>query len=198
MQSLAGGNVAFATIPVLQEDGWSDDGTQSVVRIDASHVQEWVEGLLHDQDAGKTEELAYSPAKTTTQVVNDSDVNGLAASVSEVLAGQGFTPGDVGNNEGARVTSSQVQAAKTDDLGATAVAKALGNLPVVEDASLVPGTVRVVLAGDYTGPGSGLGTDPVALNTGDTVDPAAAESSEAPPPPSPILTAGSDNPECVS
>src|SRR3954447_11754675 len=90
MQKLAGGNVAFATIPVLQEDGWSDDGMQSVVRVDASHVQEWVEGLLHDQDAGKTEELAYSPAKTTTQVVNDSDVNGLAASVSEVLAGQGF------------------------------------------------------------------------------------------------------------
>src|ERR1700759_328382 len=28
LQSLAGGNVAFAPIPVLQEDGWSDDGTQ--------------------------------------------------------------------------------------------------------------------------------------------------------------------------
>ncbi len=32
LQKLAAGSVAFATIPILQEDGWSDDGTQSVVR----------------------------------------------------------------------------------------------------------------------------------------------------------------------
>ena len=34
LQKLAGGNVAFATIPVLDENGWSDDGMQSVVRVD--------------------------------------------------------------------------------------------------------------------------------------------------------------------
>src|SRR6476659_9915292 len=34
LQKLAAGNVAFATIPVLQENGWSDDGMQSVVRVD--------------------------------------------------------------------------------------------------------------------------------------------------------------------
>src|SRR5246500_5003557 len=49
MQRLAGGNVAFATIPVLEEDGWSDDGMQSVVRVDPSQVQEWVASLLHEQ-----------------------------------------------------------------------------------------------------------------------------------------------------
>src|SRR3954462_9818099 len=81
MQKLAGGNVAFATIPVLQEDGWSDDGMQSVVRVDPEQVQEFISSLLQDQDAGKTEKLAYSPAKTTADVVNDSDINGLAASV---------------------------------------------------------------------------------------------------------------------
>src|SRR3954467_376060 len=51
LQSLAAGKVAFATIPVLQEDGWSDDGMQSVVRVDPTQVQDWVAGLLHDQDA---------------------------------------------------------------------------------------------------------------------------------------------------
>ncbi|MDT5002778.1 MAG: hypothetical protein QOK12_4883, partial [Mycobacterium sp.] len=49
LQKLAGGNVAFATIPVLQEVGWSDDGMQSVVRVDPSQVQTWVSGLLQDQ-----------------------------------------------------------------------------------------------------------------------------------------------------
>ena len=39
LQKLAAGNVAFATIPVLQENGWSDDGMQSVVRVDADRGQ---------------------------------------------------------------------------------------------------------------------------------------------------------------
>ena len=93
LQKLAAGNVAFATIPVLEEDGWSDDGMQSVVRVDPDQVQEWVAGLLQEQDEGKTEELAYSPGKTTADVVNDTDINGLAAAVSEVLTGKGFTAG---------------------------------------------------------------------------------------------------------
>jgi LCP family protein required for cell wall assembly len=61
LQKLAGGKVAFATIPVLDEAGWSDDGMQSVVRVDPAAVKDWVTSLLHDQAEGKTEELAYSP-----------------------------------------------------------------------------------------------------------------------------------------
>jgi len=199
MQKLAGGNVAFATIPVLQEDGWSDDGTQSVVRVDPTQVQDFVTGLLHDQAEGKTEVLAYSPSKTTADVVNDSDINGLAASVSEVLAGKGFVAGNVGNNESDRVASSQIRAATVDDLGAQAVSKELGNLPVVEDPSMAAGTVKVVLASDYTGPGSGLGNEVASGDsTASTVDPAAASSTDVPLPAPPIITAGSDGPECVS
>jgi hypothetical protein len=198
LQKLAAGSVAFATIPILEEAGWSDDGTQSVVRVDPTQVKEWVASLLQEQDEGKTEELAYAPSKTTVDVVNDSDVNGLAAAVSQVLTNKGFTPGATGNNEGGHVTGSQVQAPKADDLGAQAVSKELGGLPVVENASVSPGSARVVLAADYTGPGSGLdGSDP----TLSTVDPAAAgttDSTESEPAPSPILTAGSNDPECVN
>ena len=161
-------------------------------------MKEWVAGLLHEQDEGKTEELAYTPSKTTVDVVNDTDVNGLAAAVSQVLTNKGFATGSTGNNEGGHVTSSQVQAAKADDLGAQAVSKELGGLPVVENASVSPGSVRVVLAADYTGPGSGLdGSDPTLA----TVDPAAAgttDSTDSAPAPSPILTAGSNDPECVN
>ena len=38
----------------------------------ARRCSEWVDGLLDDQDEGKTEELAYTPAKTTVEVVNDT------------------------------------------------------------------------------------------------------------------------------
>ena len=193
LQKLAAGNVAFATIPVLQENGWSDDGMQSVVRVDPSEVKDWVDGLLHDQDEGKTEELAYTPEKTTADVVNASDINGLASAVSDVLTNKGFSPGTTGNHEGAPVTNSQVQAAKADDLGAQAIAKDLGGLPVVEDASVAPGSVRVVLAADYTGPGSGLdGVDPTLT----TADPVAVGTEN--PLASPIITAGSNDPECVN
>ncbi|WP_422749047.1 LCP family protein [Mycobacterium sp. WMMD1722] len=199
LQKLAGGNIAFATIPVLREDGWSDDGMQSVVRVDPTAVQEWVTSLLNEQDEGKTEELAYSPDKTTVDVVNASDVNGLAAAVSAALVAKGFTAGSTGNHEGTgQISGSQVLAPNKDDLGAQAVATDLGGLPVVEDSSVAENTVRVVLTADYTGPGSGLdGTDPSMLNagageSGGTVDAAATL------PPPQIITAGSDDPECVN
>src|SRR6478609_3975654 len=74
LQKLAAGSVAFATVPVLEEAGWSDDGMQSVVRVDPTEVKDWVTSLLHDQDEGKTEELTYSNDKTTVEVINDSDI----------------------------------------------------------------------------------------------------------------------------
>src|ERR1700744_5551835 len=196
LQKLAAGKIAFATIPVLDESGWSDDGMHSVVRVDPHQVQDWVGGLLQDQAKGKTEELAYSPGKTSASVLNDTDINGLAASVSEVLTTKGFAAGTVGNNDAAHVSGSQVQAAKADDLGAQAVAKDLGGLPVIANASVPPGSVRVVLAGDYTGPGAGLSDGPTAL-AAHSSNSGSAEDNTAPPP-SPILTAGSEHPECVN
>lgn len=195
LQKLAAGHVAFATIPVLDEAGWSDDGMHSVVRVDPHQVQEWVEGLLHDQAQGKTEELAYTPAKTTANVFNDTDINGLAAAVSEVLTAKGFTAGTVGNNDGGHVSGSQVQASKPDDLGAQAVAKDLGGLPVIANPKVPPGSVRVVLANDYTGPGSGLADSPTTMAAGSSNQ---GSGDGTAPPPSPILTAGSDHPECVN
>src|ERR1700761_1122903 len=196
LSKLAGGKVAFATIPVLDGAGWSDDGMQSVVRLDPHQVQDWVGGLLNDQAEGKTEQLAYTPAKTTASVANDTDINGLASAVSDVLSSKGFTAGPVGNNDGGHVKGSQVRAAKTDDLGAQEVAKQLGGLPVVSDTALAPGSVKVVLANDYTGPGSGLSGSgtimPARLSDqGATADPHT-------PAPSPTLTAGSDKPECIN
>jgi LCP family protein required for cell wall assembly len=195
LQKLAAGKIAFATIPVLDESGWSDDGMHSVVRVDPHQVQDWVAGLLQDQAKGKTEELAYAPTKTTANVLNDTDINGLAASVSQVLTAKGFSTGAVGNNDTAHVSGSQVQAAKADDLGAQAVAKELGGLPVIANKSVPQGSVRVVLGNDYTGPGSGLG-DGRATPMGASSN-SGSSNSDAPPP-SPILTAGSDHPECVN
>jgi|SRR5690625_787724 len=196
LQDLAAGKVAFATIPVLEESGWSDDGMHSVVRVDPDQVAEWVGGLLHDTDEGKTEQLAYEREHTTASVFNDTDINGLAAAVSGVLNAKGFGTGTVGNNEAGHVPASQVQATTADDPGAQAVARDLGGLPVVSNDSVPTGAVRVVLADDYTGPGSGLGAGDRAEVAGIS----GAEDGEGPelPAPSPILTAGSNDPQCVN
>ncbi|WP_369830798.1 LCP family protein [Mycobacterium sp. 1245805.9] len=198
LQKLAGGKVAFATIPVLDGAGWSDDGMQSVVRVDPHQVADWVGSLLQGQAQGKTEELAYTPAKTTVDVVNDTDINGLAAAVSDVLSTKGFGAGTVGNNDGAHVKGSQVRAAKTDDLGAQQVGKELGGLPIVADPALTAGSVKVVLANDYTGPGSGLSGGPSTQVLPARASNAGAAGGPNTPPPSPILTAGSDKPECIN
>src|SRR5947209_6729216 len=198
LQKLAGGKVAFATIPVLDGAGWSDDGMQSVVRVDAHQVADWVAGLLQDQAQGKTEELAYTPAKTTASVVNDTDINGLAAAVLDVLRAKGFGAGSVGNNDGGHVKGSQVRAPKTDALGAQQIGKELGGLPVVADPSMPAGSVRVVLANDYTGPGSGLSGGPNAQVLPARASNAGAAGGPDAPPPSQILTAGSYKPECIN
>src|SRR5690606_23976475 len=128
-----------------------------------------------------------------------TDINGLAAAVSHVLSGKGFTKGNVGNNDGAKVTASQVQAAKTDDLGAQAVAQELGGLPVVENAQVPQGSVRVVLAADYTGPGAGLdGSDVTLMGADPSTSGVVTDTGATVPAPPPILTAGSNDPECVN
>ncbi|MGV0834461.1 LCP family protein [Mycolicibacterium thermoresistibile] len=198
LQGLAAGNIAFATIPILREDGWSDDGMQSVVRVDAEAVQQWVSGLLEEQDEGNTEEVAYSRDKTTTEVLNGTDINGLAAAVSHVLTSNGFSPGPVGNAEGGPVSGTEVRAAKEDDPGAREVSEQLGGLPIVEDRSVGPGFVRVVLGDDYTGPGSGLdGTDPTVTTLQHSAGTTGAADSAVPPPPE-IITAGAEDPRCVN
>ncbi|MCV7193240.1 LCP family protein [Mycolicibacterium brumae] len=193
LQDLAGGNVVFATIPVLQENGWSDDGEQSVVTVDATEVKDWVAGLLHNQAEGKTEELSYSPENTTVEVFNDTDINGLASAVSRVLTAKGFSEGPIGNHEGERSETSKVVANRSEDLGAKEIARELGDLPVVADESLPDGRVQVVLANDYNGPGTTLSNSEGVPSSGE-----AAPIQEAPLAPSPVITAGSDDPKCVN
>ena len=113
-----------------------------------------------------------------------------------MLNSKGFTTGTVGNNDGGHVKSSQVRAAKSDDLGAQQVAKELGGLPVVADA-LDPAGIGPGGAGQrlhrsgLRAFGGGSVTPARASNPGSSADANA-------PPPSPILTAGSDKPECIN
>ncbi|MCX5044525.1 LCP family protein [Aldersonia sp. NBC_00410] len=187
LQNLAGGQVRFETIPVTDLAGETDDG-ESVVRVDPDTVQTFVAGLAGKKEDKKDDSI--DPQTVTVDVANDSGVEGLASRVSSALSEQGYVEGEVGNNSGATVPHSAVLASSAKDSGAKAVAKALGGLPVESDSGTPDGTVKVLLAGDYSGPGSlsaPASTTAASQSTGTSTEQV-----------SPPINAGQNGPKCVN
>jgi LCP family protein required for cell wall assembly len=166
MMGITGGKVEFKTIPTGSIDlKTRSDG--SAVEVNPDDVRTFVASLLgtDDNKTGTSSESA-SPddssnnANITVNVRNATGQSGLASSVAEVLTGEGFTTGEVGNAT-ARSTTV-VRFAEGEQSGGDAVANALGgNVQVEEDANLPAGSVTVLLGKDYDGPGSS-GSDSAA------------------------------------
>jgi LCP family protein required for cell wall assembly len=148
MQGLAAGNVMFKTVPVLGDGDSESDG--AVLKVDPEAVQAFVAQAIDIHPAPDLAPGSPARAAVTVDVLNASGVTGLANSVSEQLAGQGFRQGAVGNTP-TRPTSVVRHPAGDQDAGA-AVAETLGGLPVEEGSNLAPGTVQVYLGRDYAGP----------------------------------------------
>ncbi|MGH3781618.1 MAG: LCP family protein, partial [Pseudonocardiaceae bacterium] len=149
IQGLAAGNVAFETVPVLGDGDTESDG--AVLNVDPEAVRTFV-GQAIDAPS-TTDPMPGSAGKSTLtfDVFNASAVRGLAKSVSDQLAGQGFLPETIGNSP-TRPTSVVRYPAGGQDAART-VAAALGGMPVEEDSRLVAGTVQIYLGKDYAGPG---------------------------------------------
>ncbi|MFC9439040.1 LCP family protein [Nocardia sp. NPDC057030] len=188
LQDLSGGQVKFETIPVTDLNYMTTSG-ESVVRVDPKSVKDYVGSLVGGKPA-ESDEPALDPATVTVSVYNASGVGGLAGQVAQALSGKGFREGVVGNYTGGSVTGSRVLAANAADAKAKAVAKALGGLPVLADTTLSPDSVSVVLASDYSGPGS---------SAGGMFDFSGTSSATATPvPPAPPIDAGQNGPKCVN
>ncbi|MGF6883416.1 LCP family protein required for cell wall assembly [Nocardia sp. GAS34] len=183
LRDLTGGTVKFQTIPVQDLNSILDNG-QSVVRVDPPAVRSFVAGLIDGSAAGP------APTPITVDIYNASGTAGLARRVAQALAGKGFRAGTVDNWIGGPVSTSRVSSGRSSDPRAAAVAKALGGLPVRVEPGLVEGAVRVVLAGDYSGPGS----------AGSLFDfsGTSASGTATPVPPAPPIDAGQNGPKCVN
>ncbi|MET9326373.1 LCP family protein [Tsukamurella sp. NPDC003166] len=166
LANLSAGNIKFSTVPVVRDDGWSDDGQQSVVVVDPKQVQAYVTGLLGGETpkTKTTTTTSSAPAvpsvnrsSYTVDVVNGGSTTGLASGVSNFLAGKGFAQGRAGNastSESGLSSRSAVLASSSSDQGAKAVAALLGGLPVVASTSVSSGHVKVLIQDGYAGPGS--------------------------------------------
>ncbi|QLY32895.1 LCP family protein [Nocardia huaxiensis] len=188
MQDLSGGKVSFETIPVKDLNGWTDDG-ESVVRVDPVAVQKYVAKTIGEDD-GETypETNGVDPATVTVDVYNASGVGGMAGSVATALQGKGFRTGTVDNWIGGPIQSTRVLTGDATSAKARAVAQALGGVNVMSEAGLSEGSIRVVLAGDYSGPGSAPAT---------TMD-FTSSTTMTPVPPAPPIDAGQNGPKCVN
>ncbi|MFE3290640.1 LCP family protein [Rhodococcus sp. NPDC059234] len=195
LQNLAGGQVKFETIPVIDINATTDYG-ESIVQVDPKAVHKYVASLAGAEPDSSPPRPAVDPSTVTVDVSNDSGIGGLAARVSEALSAEGYVPGKVGNNTGTSVSSSRVLAADPDSAGATSVADALGGLQVVGDSSLPSGTIRVVIATDYTGPGSDSTSASTSSASASIVRSQGAGTTA--PAPSPKIDAGRKGPQCVN
>ncbi|WP_040811947.1 LCP family protein [Nocardia concava] len=186
LQDLSGGQVKFETIPVKDLNGWTDNG-ESVVRVDPVAVHKFVDKAVGGDDEG---DGGIDPSSVTVDVYNASGTGGLAATAAQALAAKGFRTGTVDNWIGGPIQSSRVLAASGGDPKARAVAQVLGELPVMGETGLPAGTVRVVLASDYAGPGSATGSG--------TIDFSGSSTTATPVPPAPPIDAGTNGPKCVN
>ncbi|RVW05801.1 LytR family transcriptional regulator [Rhodococcus xishaensis] len=194
LQDLAGGNVTFETIPVVDINGMTTAG-ESIVRVDPDAVRKYVAGVVgqepteSDTDTVPTTMPNIDMSSFIVDVVNDSNINGLAASVGQTLVSEGFDLGSIGNNTGASVARTTVFANQSDSEAAQAVSVTLGGLPITADPSLDSEEVRVVLAGDYRTSSGGASTPGNIANPG---------TSPTPVEPGPAITAGEPGPHCVN
>ncbi|WP_058252704.1 LCP family protein [Gordonia sp. v-85] len=182
LKDLSGGRVKFATIPIVTEQGWSEDGQQSVVQVDPREVQAFTGDLLAPKQTQGIQRGDY-----TVDVVNAGTIDGLASNVANILTNKGFRVG--ATSSGKADTKDSIVYAKEESDAARLLAKDLGGAQAVADPALADDQLKVVLTNTYAGPGS-------ISDTGDQTDntPASERVGNKRPP----ITAGNEGPMCVN
>ncbi|WP_273490381.1 LCP family protein [Gordonia otitidis] len=184
LKDLSGGRVKFATIPVLDEHGWSEDGQQSVVSVDPNAVHVFTSNLL-DSGASKPQSQR---GDYTVDVDNAGTIDGLAGNVSNILTNKGFHAGKTSSTP-ADIKDSVIYAHSADNAGAQLLAKDLQAVRIEAQPDLDEHHLKLVLTNTFAGPGSIADTGPQTDNT-----PASARVGNNAPP----ITAGTDGPVCVN
>jgi len=184
LKDLSGGRVKFATIPVLDEQGWSEDGQQSVVTVDPNAVHTFTSNLLND-GASKSQSRR---GDYTVDVDNAGTIDGLASNVSNILTNKGFQAGKTSSTP-ADIKDSVIYAHSADNPGAQLLAKDLRAVRVEAQPDLDDHHLKLLLTNTFAGPGSINDTGPQTNNT-----PASERVGNNAPP----ITAGTNGPVCVN
>ncbi|HET6505012.1 MAG TPA: LCP family protein [Amycolatopsis sp.] len=202
MQNMSAGKIQFETIPVVNPDYTTPDG--SSVEVSPSQVKAFIANAIGGQtgaaapssSAASSQSSLQGSPDVTVDVENGTGTSGLASRVLDDLSSHGYTAGSA-TNASSR-SSTVVEYASGERTEAQKVAAYLGsNVTVTSDTALSSGHLRIVLGSDYSGPtgqsasgGSSDGESNITAASPST--PAAPSTSNQPP----AITAGGQN--CVN
>ncbi|GAC61056.1 MULTISPECIES: LCP family protein [Gordonia] len=191
LKDLTGGNVKFTTIPIEDDQAWSDDGTQSVLKVDPQAVHAFV-----DRQLGRTSKAGSENPRSdyTVDVVNAGTVDGLASNLMRLLSGLGYQQGAT-SSKPMNEFDSLIFADSKDNEGAKQLVKDLkaGPIEIREDSSLPEDKLRLVLTNTYN---YGLGA--VSDTGGDSGSDSGSSAAPSSKRPSPVIKADGDGPVCVN
>ncbi|SDN43648.1 LCP family protein [Allokutzneria albata] len=154
MQPVMSGGVEFKTIPI-EGDIKTDDGL--ALKVNPKEVKDFVANQTKEQPPASSTPPPAGGGDTksiTVEVRNATGASGLANDVLDALVAKGFGKGNV-DNAVARAKTVVRYSKGQQDFGKKVVDAIGGNAVLEEDKDRMvpPGTVRLFIGKDYSGPG---------------------------------------------
>lgn len=198
MHGIAAGAVDFVTIPVLDVAARSAAG-QSIITVDPAQVRAFVAGLVGAPGqatpgapaapaAPAAPSAKPTPQEHTVDVLNGTDVDGLAGEIATRLTEAGFTAGETGNTAPRQTTMIKVAPGRAA-IGEEVSELLGGDIPVLSEPGLAGDRIVVLIGADYSSRTGDRLTGPALLEL-DGGRAAAQPSRLTAPQPSPINADG--------
>jgi LCP family protein required for cell wall assembly len=191
LRHLSSKNVQFITAP---NQAWPPNPQR--VQFAQPQAAEVFNAIAHDvtvpkvkvppsaSPSGAAQVLTTSPSNVKVKVLNGSGTAGIASQAASALTSRGFDVTGTGNAASFAYTKSVIEYASTADMAAVNTLKQeLTNVTTLQDSTVTPGTVELILGSDFNGMVAQNPTSSVAPSTsatpGTSVSPGASPSASA-------------------
>jgi LCP family protein required for cell wall assembly len=152
MRSLTSGNLTFHTLPIM---GYETIDDQDANQVNPSYIQQIVQQTFYPPAASSSSSAsaksklapAADAAKTTVDVYNGGNIQGLAGQVQAALVKDGYKAGLLGNT--AALSTTEVLYGAGSAANASKIA-ALFKVSATASTTVTAGQVQVLLGADAT------------------------------------------------
>jgi LytR_cpsA_psr family/LytR cell envelope-related transcriptional attenuator len=149
--ALAGGGIQYRTLPVVRYDNING---QDVNIIDPAAIKAEVAAAFGDSSPATTMDTSTEPSPSTVvDVVNASNIGGLASQVARTLKKDGYTTGAIRDRVRGEPTATTIEYAPGAETDARSLATLLGiDAPEKPNRNLEFGHIEVVVDDNYSAP----------------------------------------------
>ena len=158
MRSLTSGNLTFHTLPIV---GYETIDGQDANQVNPAYIQQLVQETFYPaprtssspapQPANTSSAATAEAAKTTVDVYNGGNTQGLAGQVSAALVKDGYKAGQIGNTSA--LTTTEVLYGTGSAASASKIASLFG-VTATASSTVAAGHVEVMLGANATLPGA--------------------------------------------